>query len=60
MPSSLHTFDTDGLSTDLLSILRRDVHGLNGLDVIEHHLPDSVSLADFVDLLSQVSTHRVL
>lgn len=56
MPFNLHTCDTDGPLTDLLSILRRDVHGLNGLDVIEHHLPDSVSLADFVDLLSQVSS----
>ncbi len=56
MSFHLHPTDTDSLSSDLLSILRRDAHGLNGLDVIEHHLPDSISLAGFVDLLSQLSS----
>jgi hypothetical protein len=55
MPFHLHASENDGQSNDLLSVLRRDAHGLNGLDVIEHHLPDSVSLADFVDLLAELS-----
>jgi hypothetical protein len=56
MPFNLHAQNADSRPTDLLSAHRRDVQGLNGLDVIEHHLPDSIAMADFLDLLAQVSS----
>ena len=56
MPFNLHAQHADTRPSDLLSHHRREVQGLSGLDVIEHHLPDSITLADFVDLLAQVSS----
>ena len=55
MPFNLHTQSAAHHSTDLVSAHRRDLQGLSGLDVIEHHLPDSVAMAEFLELLAQVS-----
>jgi hypothetical protein len=56
MPTQNQTLFTVRSTPDLLAAQRRDLQGLRGLDVIEHHLPDGVAVAEFMELMALVSS----